>query len=215
MFELKDFSLSYGTKLILDDINLTILAGEKVALVGRSGVGKSTLLNTLAKQHSHQLAYCVQDRELIAGLNSYNNIYLGKLAQFSVLQNLFNLIVPNKAALAQVRVIAEQLQIEELLTQSVNKLSGGQQQRVAIARAFFLERETFLGDEPVSNLDPAKAQQVITTILARHKTCVVALHDRALALQYFDRIIGLKAQKIVLDTNTAQVSEKDLADLYS
>ena len=215
MFELKDFSLSYGTKLILDDINLSIAAGERVALVGRSGVGKSTLLNALAKQHSNELAYCVQDRELISGLNSYNNIYLGKLAQFSVLQNLTNLIVPNKVALAQIRTIAEQLQIDELLTQTVNKLSGGQQQRVAVARAFFQQRATFLGDEPVSNLDPAKANQVIAAILARHITCVVALHDRSIALQFFDRIIGLKDQKIVLDASTVKVSKDDLAELYS
>ncbi len=214
LFELRHCSFSYHSKLVLDDICLQIGTGESVAIVGQSGVGKSTLLNLLASQHSANIAYCTQDRQLISGLNCYNNIYLGKLAQFGAIKNLFNILWPNSQALQEIRAIAEQLSIDDKLQASVGKLSGGQQQRVAVARAFFQQRPIFLGDEPVANLDSVKAQQVLQVILERHQSNVIALHDRDLALRYFDRIIGLKQGKIVLDAAAADVSQQDLQQLY-
>lgn len=198
----------------MTQINLSIAEGENVALVGASGVGKSTLLNLLAQQHPSDIAYCSQTRDLVTGLNSYNNIYLAKLSEFGAFKNLLNLLRPNAVELLQISEIAKQLQIEDKLYDTVNKLSGGQQQRVAIARAFYQQRAIFIGDEPVSNLDSVKACAAIEAILARHKTNIVALHDRTLALRYFDRIIGLKQGEIVLDTATTDVSAQALEQLY-
>ena len=214
LFELRHCSFSYHSKRVLDDICLQINAGETVAIVGQSGVGKSTLLNLLASQHSADIAYCTQDRQLIAGLNCYNNIYLGKLAQHSAIKNLFNLLRPNAQALQQIGVIAEQLSIADKLQASIGKLSGGQQQRVAVARAFYQQRPIFFGDEPVANLDSVRAQQVLQAILERHQTHVIALHDRDLALRYFTRIIGLQQGKIVLDGAAADLTQQDLQQLY-
>ncbi|MCJ8339450.1 MAG: ATP-binding cassette domain-containing protein [Pseudomonadales bacterium] len=214
LFKLSHCSFSYHSRLVLDDISLGINAGETVAIVGQSGVGKSTLLNLLAAQHSDNIAYCTQDRQLISGLNCYNNIYLGKLAQFGAIKNLLNMLRPNVQALEEISAIAEQLHIADKLQASVGKLSGGQQQRVAVARAFYQRRPIFLGDEPVANLDSVRAQQVLQAILQRHQTQVIALHDRDLALRYFDRIIGLQQGKIVLDAATADVTQQDLQQLY-
>ena len=214
LFQLRDASFSYHDKLILDGINLSIDAGESVAVVGASGVGKSTLLRLLVELRSGSIAYCAQDRQLVSGLSSYNNIYLAKLAEFSTLKNILNIVRPNKEQRQIIQEIAEQLQIAEKLDDSVNRLSGGQQQRVAIARAFYQARTVFVGDEPVSNLDALKSRAVITAILARHATCIVALHDRELALTYFDRIIGIKQGKIVIDAASDQVSTTQLESLY-
>ena len=214
LFQLRDASFSYHDKLILDGINLSIDAGESVAVVGASGVGKSTLLRLLVELRSGSIAYCAQDRQLVSGLSSYNNIYLAKLTEFSTLKNILNMVRPNKEQRHIIQEIAEQLQIAEKLDDSVNRLSGGQQQRVAIARAFYQARAVFVGDEPVSNLDALKSRAVIATILARHATCIVALHDRELALTYFDRIIGIKQGKIVIDAASDQVSTTQLESLY-
>ncbi len=214
LFKLTDYSLSYPDQPVLVDVSLSIEQGEKVAIVGQSGAGKSTLLNVLFAQQPDQSAYCVQDRELIFGLSCYNNIYLAKLAEHTALQNLLNLLKPNPRALQKITVLAQQLAIEDKLHVSVNKLSGGQQQRVAVARACYQQKPVFLGDEPVSNLDALKAQQVLEVILNSHQTSIIALHDRHLALQYFDRIVGLKAGKIVIDKPAAKLCIDDLDQLY-
>jgi phosphonate transport system ATP-binding protein len=233
LFELKDFSLSFDAsseknpaadksttaalaneKLILKQLNLEIQVGEKVALIGKSGVGKSSLLNVLYTQQSGEIAYCTQDTQLIKGLSSYNNIYLAKLTQFSLWQNLLNLVTPNKQELNEISLITDTLQVSECLHRSINNISGGQQQRVAIARALYQNRRVFLGDEPVSHLDPVMAKEVIRTILARHSTSVVALHDKDLALAFFDRIIGLKQGVIVLDARVQDLTSVELEQLY-
>jgi len=214
LFKLRDASFSYHDKLILDGISLSINKGESVAVVGASGVGKSTLLKLLVEQQRDSIAYCAQDLELVSGLSSYNNIYLAKLAKFSTFKNILNLMRPNAQERKAIQEIAQQLQISDKLDDSVNRLSGGQQQRVAIARAFYHERDIFVGDEPVSNLDAVKSRAVIEATLARHTTNIVALHDRELALAYFDRIIGIKQGKIAIDTACNQVSIKALESLY-
>jgi len=214
LFKLRDASFSYHDKLILDGISLSINRGESVAVVGASGVGKSTLLKLLVEQQRDSIAYCAQDLELVSGLSSYNNIYLAKLAKFSTFKNILNLMRPNAQERKAIQEIAQQLQISDKLDDSVNRLSGGQQQRVAIARAFYHERDIFVGDEPVSNLDAVKSRAVIEATLARHTTNIVALHDRELALAYFDRIIGIKQGKIEIDTACNQVSIKALESLY-
>ena len=214
IFELRDISFSYHTKRVLDKINLTVERGEKLAIVGASGVGKSTLLNLLAQQHPDDIAYCTQERNLVTGLSCYNNIYLAKLAEFGALQNLCNLLRPNPQELQRISLIAEQLQIVDKLHHSVETLSGGQQQRVAIARAFYQQRSIFIGDEPVSNLDSVTARLVLKAILKRHQSCVIALHDRTMALTYFDRVVGLKQGKIVIDAKPADISMQVLEQLY-
>ena len=80
------------------------------------------------------------------------------------------------------------------------RLSGGQRQRIGIGRAFYRQQDIFLGDEVVSSLDPVQAQMIIELIFKRHQTVVIALHNRQQALNNFNRIIGIKAGKIVFDS---------------
>ena len=211
LFSLQNYNFSYQQQSLFKDISFVIRNTEKVAIVGPSGVGKTSLLNVLFQQQADTTAYCTQHLELINNLNAYNNIYTGRLTEFSTWQNIINLISINKLQWQHISKIAQQLAIEKQLKKSVNQLSGGQQQRVAIARALYQNKAIFFGDEPVSNLDPSLANTVLNLLVSQHDCCVVSLHDRHLALSHFDRIIGLKDQHIVIDqpSNTLQLSDLD------
>lgn len=198
MFKLDHYQLDDR----LNDITLNINSGEKVALLGPSGGGKTSLLNVLHQQCADQIAWCPQEHGLVEALSGYQNMYMGQLDQHYALYNLANLIKPlakPKQAISELSVLLG-LDPQQDLWKSVSQLSGGQRQRIGIGRALFRQQESFLGDEPVSSLDPVQAQQILELILNRHKTVILALHNRQQALSNFDRIIGIKAGRIVFDS---------------
>jgi phosphonate transport system ATP-binding protein len=212
MFKLDHYQLDNR----LNDITLNINSGEKVALLGPSGGGKTSLLNALHQQCADQIAWCPQEHGLVEALSGYHNIYMGQLDQHNALYNLANLIKPlakPKQAISELSVLLG-LDPQQHLWQSVSQLSGGQRQRIGIGRALFRQQENFLGDEPVSSLDPVQAQKILELILNRHKTVILALHNRQQALSNFDRIIGIKAGRIVFDSPAKElIKNKYQADL--
>ena len=203
MFKLDHYQLDDR----LSDITLSIKSGEKVALLGPSGGGKTSLLNILHQQCADQIAWCPQEHGLVESLSGYHNMYMGQLDQHNALYNLANLIKPlakPKQEISELSVLLG-LDPQQHLWQSVNQLSGGQRQRIGIGRALFRQQEHFLGDEPVSSLDPVQAQQILELILSRHQTVIVALHNRQQALSNFDRIIGINAGRIIFDSPTKEM----------
>lgn len=215
MFTLQRHSLSYGRQRVLKNVSLTIAAGEKVVLVGPSGAGKTSLLNELYHQHSDCIALCPQQQGLVDILSVYNNVYMGQLQRHSALYNASNLIWPRASDRQSVAAVCRRLGLEEKLKVSVDRLSGGQRQRVAIGRALHRQQPVFFGDEPVSSLDPLQGQRILEQVVATHDTVVVALHNRRQALASFDRIIGLVAGEIVLDSPAAEVELATLDKLYA
>jgi len=139
---------------------------------------------------------------------------MGQLENFSLWKNLFNLIKPDSKALDEINQIASKLSIKDQLFSSVKNLSGGQKQRVAIGRAFFQNKDIFIGDEVTSNLDLELADNLLNIIICSHQTCIIAIHDRQLALKHFDRVIGLNQGKIEIDTSASQLQLSDLEFLY-
>ena len=214
LFQFSDQTLHYQGRTVLDRLSLSIVAGERVALVGGSGVGKSTLLKALREQLPDQVAWCPQQPGLVPMLSTFHNIYMGALDNHSLLYNLANLIKPLPAARSAVEPIAKLLGLEQQLFSSTDKLSGGQQQRTSIGRALIQKRAIFLGDEPVANVDEYQGDALLQLICLRHQTVVLALHDIAQALSTCTRIIGLKDGAIVLDAPSNQLQASDLADLY-
>ncbi|MGF1756562.1 ATP-binding cassette domain-containing protein [Photobacterium sagamiensis] len=212
LLELNEAVLGYDNSPVLHNISLTIEAGEKVALIGPSGAGKSTLLNRLHSLIHDQTALCPQSHGLVGPLSLYNNIYMARLDQFNAFGNLWNLIKPQRWN--EIAAIASTLGLHDKMKTSVDKLSGGQRQRVAIGRALYRNKPVFMGDEPVSSLDPLQAQLLLTHICESHHTLIVAIHDRQLALSCFDRIIGLKHGKIAFDKPTSQLDIVALNQLY-
>lgn len=214
VFVLNNAQLSYQGKVVLNNVSLTISAGERVALVGKSGVGKSTLLAALREQNPNALAWCPQQSGLVPMLSVYHNMYMGGLQRHNSFYNLLNLMKPLAQPLREVTELAALLQLDKHLFDPVEQLSGGQAQRVAIGRALYQEQSIFLGDEAVSGVDEHQAQQLLTLIVEKHASVVLALHDVEQALRFCDRIIGLKDGAIVLDAPSSTQAVKDLSELY-
>lgn len=189
---------------VLSDLDLSIQAGELVAIVGRSGSGKSTLLHILAgldRPDSGEV-WLQQNQELsrLAGrnLDVLHNELFGFIFQFHYLLPELNLIenvmLPawlnhRWSSKDEVYRRAKQLLVQvELLDKQhamINELSGGQRQRAAIARALINLPICVLADEPTGNLDQHTAEQIVTLIrnmTKQHRTAfVVVTHDLALA----------------------------------
>jgi len=214
VFSLHNAELAYGGRVVLDNVTLKISPGERVALVGKSGVGKSTLLAALREQRPQGVAWCPQHPGLVPMLKVYHNIYMGGLQRHSTLYNLLNLIKPLTHPLGEVRALAKKLGLEDCLLNRVEQLSGGQLQRVAIGRALYQQQAVFLGDEPVSAVDDYQSECLLQFIVEQHETLVLALHDVDLALRFCDRIIGLKNAAIVFDAPSSTLTAAELRELY-
>jgi phosphonate transport system ATP-binding protein len=214
-FKLRDASVSYNGRQVLENVSLRIDQGERVALVGKSGAGKSTLLKLFYRQQRIDAALVPQDLGLVKPLSVFHNVYMGRLHRHGTWYNLINLIRPLRRETAAVRKVVARLELEEeKLFAPVGELSGGQQQRTAVARALYQGARVLLGDEPVSSVDDHQSRVVLEAVSAAYETVVLAMHDVTLALAYSDRVVGLKDGRIVMDQPAAGLESADLDTLY-
>jgi phosphonate transport system ATP-binding protein len=213
-FSLQNYSISYDKEVILHSLTLDIKRGEKVALLGKSGSGKSTLLKKLYELQRDDSSYIPQELGLVENLSVYNNVFIAKLDEFSTIHNLKNLIKPYKKDVNDISNIIETLDLQEKLFNKVHALSGGQKQRTAIARAIYAKKGILLADEPISALDENLSAKTITTLKYNFETIVCALHNVELATKYFDRVIGLKNSKVLIDKKCSDLNEEDIQKLY-
>jgi len=214
LFALRSLSAAYTGEQILKDVSLTIEAGERVALVGKSGAGKSTLLRLLYAQRPEATALIPQELGLVQTLSVFHNVYMARLPRHPIWYNLINLIKPLQCEVEQVRQVLSTLELEDKLFAPVGELSGGQRQRTAVGRALHQGGQVLLGDEPVSAVDEHQSHVVLGAIHDAYETLVLAMHDVNLALQYTDRIIGIKDGRLILDRSTLGLNASDLASLY-
>ncbi len=201
---------------VLKGLDLDIYQGETLAVVGASGVGKSTLLHILGTLErptagevfwEGQQIFSLDDRRLAA----FRNRKIGFVFQFHHLLSEFNALenVMMPALIARLaRPTAQELAesmlvrvgLQDRLYHRVSTLSGGEQQRVAVARALILEPEVLLADEPTGNLDTKSGMQVQELLLdlnrERGLTSVVVTHNLKLA-QALDRQITLFDGKVM------------------
>jgi phosphonate transport system ATP-binding protein len=223
-------------------VDLEVRKGEKVALIGPSGAGKTTLFRMLnctlrptsgtlfidgenveelhgkrLRQMRCRIGTIYQQHNLVPRLRVVHNVLSGQLGQWSTLQSLISLIRPSNTPLAYDAL--KRVGIEDKIFARTDELSGGQQQRVAIARVLLQEPEVILADEPVSSVDPSLATVIIRLLLdiseSLHKTLLMNLHSVDLALAYFPRVIGIKQGRIVFDLSPDKISDPLLDDLYS
>ena len=204
---IKNLSLNFGAVKVLEDLNLDIVDGEFLVLLGSSGCGKSTLLNCIAGLLDvSEGQIFIKDKNVTwlepkdRGIGMVFQSY-ALYPQMSVRKNLsFGLRIaglPAEEIDKRVKRASEILQIEPLLDRKPAELSGGQRQRVAIGRAIVRNPDVFLFDEPLSNLDAELRVQTRVEIAKLHQTLgntiVYVTHDQTEAMTLADKIVVLRA----------------------
>jgi lipoprotein-releasing system ATP-binding protein len=208
----KSFATGEGTIDVLRDLDLRVERGEMLAILGESGVGKSTLLHVLGTlDHPSAGTVRFEGRDLFDeapdALARFRNERLGFVFQFHHLLPEFsaveNVMMPGLlrglapgAVRPRAEAILEEVGLSARLRHPVGKLSGGERQRVAVARALALDPLLVLADEPTGNLDPATGERVADLLLALNRTrgaaLVVVTHSLELAgrLGRAERLVG-------------------------
>jgi phosphonate transport system ATP-binding protein len=241
IFELSHASCIFGAFPALEDIDFSIEPGERVALVGSSGAGKSTLIRLLngtlfptsgevrvlgqdlarlntreLRRVQGQVGTIYQQFHLVDNLRVVHNVNAGHLADWSFARSLVSLVRPMDIGTAQTAL--KQVGIPEKLYERTDRLSGGQQQRVAIARVLVQDPEAILADEPISSLDPQISREIMDLLLdlsrRSGKTLLSSLHAIDFALNHYERIIGLKAGRMLFDTRADLVTPYMISALY-
>ena len=197
----KTFRGEMGEIEVLRSVHLSIAEGERIAILGQSGVGKSTLLHILGTlDHPTQGTVRFRGEDLFArtpeDLARFRNESLGFVFQFHHLLPEFdaveNVMMPGLIrglSFDEMRRRATEMLLEvglgERLRHRVGKLSGGERQRVAVARALVLDPPLVLADEPTGNLDPRTGDRITDLLLDMNRTrgtaLVVVTHSQALA----------------------------------
>jgi phosphonate transport system ATP-binding protein len=225
----------------LDAVDLTVPAGQMVAILGSSGSGKSTLLRTLnglvvpTSGRVHVLGCDVtsargqQIRKLRCGVGFIFQQF-GLVGRLTVMENVLSgalgrIRFPRAGVLAyprQLRLDAlahlERVGLADRAFQRSDTLSGGQQQRVAIARTLMQNPTVLLADEPVASLDPETSASVMSLLLEicqeKGLTVITSLHQVELARGWADRLVGMREGRLVLDGSPRDISEEALMGIY-
>jgi len=226
----------------LSGITLAAAQGERIALIGPSGAGKTSLLSVLGTALTPSVGTVeILDFGLFSGSTAIGKalrsrigsvhqapplpgrqrvvtaVLAGKLGQWPLWKSLASLAYPLDVPGA--RAALERVDLADKLFARCDQLSGGQLQRVGIARVLYQQPDLLLADEPVSALDPTLALATIRLLIAdaeaRGATLVASLHAVDLALGNFSRIVGVKAGRIAFDLPASEVGTPLLHDLYA
>jgi len=226
----------------LEGIALRAEKGERIALIGPSGAGKTSLLSVLGTALAPtagqariletpttgltgsalqalrtRIGTVHQAPPIPARQRVVTAVLAGKLGQWPAWKSLASLLYPLDAAGA--RTALARLDLADKLFARCDQLSGGQLQRVGIARVLYQQPELILADEPVSALDPALALATVRLLVEAAERCgttlVSSLHAVDLALSCFPRIVGIKGGRIAFDLPAAEVSDALLHELYA
>lgn len=228
---------------VLKGIDLTIRRGERIALIGSNGCGKSTLLRCLIGLHDvthgeitalgetftgaptaaqrarlrRQTGFVFQKHCLVRRRTVLSNVVHGMLSEPGSWRGFAQCLAPEAWRLAALDALAE-VNLADRANARADALSGGQQQRVAIARALVRRPQLLIADEPAASLDPVSGHDVMalfTRLCADHGiTMLFTSHDMAHVRDYADRIIAVKAGRILFDKPSATTTDADLEETF-
>ena len=212
----KSFKTGKKTLKVLKNLNFGIMKGEMVAIMGPSGVGKSTLLHLMGTLDrpstgkiffNHTNLFEMNDRRLadfrnknIGFVFQFHHLLPEFTAQENVMMPLLIQGIKRKDASERANTILGDLELGDRISHKTGELSGGEQQRVAIARALANDPEVILADEPTGNLDQKTGEKVHHLLKelkqAKNKTLVVVTHNNKLS-DYMDRVLIMEDGKIL------------------
>ncbi len=242
MFSLRGVTKRFKTgEPALDGMDLEIRPGERVAFIGPSGAGKTTLFRVLnctlkptsgeyriagrdvgrlrgraLRETRRKIGTVYQHHNLVGRLRVVHNVLAGRLGGWGVAHALRSLIYPTELKTAG--DVLARVGIPEKLFSRTDEVSGGERQRVAIARVLVQDPAVILADEPVSSVDPALAEGIVKLLVRLseegNRTLAMNLHGVELALANFPRVIGIHQGRILFDRRPEDVSPDDLDRLY-
>jgi iron complex transport system ATP-binding protein len=232
MLQIRQLHAGYGPRRVLRGVDLDVRAGELVALLGRNGCGKTTLLRAVSGTHAidagdvlidgdkagtlsktaiaRRIAVVAQNAPLPEGFSALDVVLMGRTPHLRLLQS------EGGRDLAIVRDAMERTDCWSLRGRPVQQLSGGERQRVIIARALAQEPRLLLLDEPTSHLDIA--HQVATFSLVRelcrerHLAVLAVVHDLTLAASFADRVAVIFDGAIIADGAPAVALREDVIE---
>ena len=231
-----------GAAAALRAVHLEVRSQEQVAIIGPSGAGKTTLLHLIAcamqptagavlldGQNPWQLSrptlqalrkalfLAPQVPPLPPRQRVVTAVLAGRLPYESLWASLHSLIYPQDIPLAHQALSG--FDLNDKLFERVDRISGGERQRVGLARALVSQARLWLVDEPLSALDPSRAQSALVTLTGaareRGVTLVATLHHVEMALAHFPRIVGLRDGAVAFDLPAEQVTPAVLHALYA
>jgi phosphonate transport system ATP-binding protein len=241
MLSIQGLTKHYAGTRALSDVSVAIPNGQMVAIIGRSGAGKSTflrLINRLIEPTSGdiqfdgrkvtqlsgddlrrwraQAAMIFQGFNLSPRLDVLTNVMVGASTEIPQIRRLLRLYTRDERLRAATAL--DDLGLIDKALERAERLSGGQQQRVAIARALMQSPRLILADEPVASLDPRNTRLVMETLkwinTERGITVICNLHSLEIARAYCDRVIGLRDGRLVFDGPVGSLSDAALSDVY-
>nr|WP_313679100.1 ABC transporter ATP-binding protein [Corynebacterium stationis] len=225
----KDLSVGYGERTVLDTLNVDIKRGAVTSIVGPNGCGKSTLLRTMSRLLNPAKGEIVLDGKSIHDIPTRKlATQLGLLPQTPIAPDgivVADLVgrgrTPHQGILGRwsqqdYDIVAEALEttgISDLAERSIDELSGGQRQRVWIAMALAQRTETLLLDEPTTYLDVKHQLDVLDLLTElnrdRGTTIVMVLHDLNLAARYSDELVAVSGGKVFAHGHPREVITKE------
>lgn len=211
------------------EVSFTVSAGERVAIIGPSGVGKTTLLRLASGAIAPDSGCVSLDGEPITGgrvalayhgdtligrRSALSNVLVGRIGGLSWWRGLLEPIAPAEPDPAF--ALLEAMGMADKTDARVDSLSGGERQRIALARALLQDAPVLLADEPTTNLDPTTSETVLDVLDASvaDRVLVAVLHDTDLARKRFDRVIGVADGRIQFDQPARSVSDGRLHHLF-
>ncbi len=209
MLDISHLAVSYDNAVIIDDLSFTVATGETLALIGPSGVGKSTVLHAICglirirsgavliddvdvtntPTHKRGIGLVSQTGDLFPTMTVFENVEFG----------LQMTKTPKTDRFRRVHELLEMVGLTEIADRNISGLSGGESRRIALARALAPSPRVLLLDEPLTGLDPAihhaLMHDVIRVLRETKTTAVLVTHDTDEALAMADRTLILQPQK--------------------
>lgn len=228
MLQISDYSVAYGQSTIIGDMNLTLNPNEIIAVLGRNGMGKTTLMKSLIGMIPSQGGSVTLKNKELTPLKSFERVAagVGFVPQGRMIFSTMTVKENIETGLTSTgkKVIPSDLYelfpvLDEMKDRRGGNLSGGQQQQLAIARALASEPSVLLLDEPTEGIQPSIIKEMARTLKKirdkRGLSIMVSEQVLSFALDLADRILVIEKGKIVLDVPVAEADQETISKYLS